>query len=108
MQFRNILGPLLAVASLCAAPMPRLAKEGGVFQFMVDDRPFIVLGIQTNNSSGYPGELERTWPLAKRLHVNTIEIPIQWQTVEPVQGKFDFSVGSGGLRMRRCTSRRLG
>lgn len=86
----------LAVAGLCAAPMPRLAKENGAFQFMVDDRPFIVLGIQTNNSSGYPGELERTWPLAKRIHVNTIEIPIQWQAVEPVQGKFDFS-GVDGL-----------
>ncbi len=88
---------LCAVPSLVAAPMPRLARENnGSFQFMVDDRPFIILGIQTNNSSGYPGELERTWPLARRIGVNTVEIPIQWQAVEPVEGQFDFS-GVDGL-----------
>lgn len=87
---------VLAVTALSAAPMPRLAKENGTFRLLVDDRPFIVLGIQTTNSNGYPGELERTWPLAKRMHVNTIEIPIQWQAVEPVQGRLDFS-GVDGL-----------
>ena len=54
---------LLAAAAVNAASMPRLAKENGSFQFLVDDRPFLVLGIQTMNSSGYPGELQRTWPL---------------------------------------------
>ena len=73
----------LTLAALSAAPMPRLAKENGAFQFLVDDRPFIILGIQTSNSNGFPGELERTWPLAQRIHVNTVEIPIQWQVVEP-------------------------
>ena len=95
MQF----GLLMAMAALAlpafAESMPRLVKQAGGFEFQVNDRPFIVLGIQTANSSGYPGELERTWPLAKRLHVNTIEIPIQWQTVEPAQGKFDFAVVDG-------------
>lgn len=96
MKLKYVSVPALAVATLCAAPMPRLARENGAFQFLVDDRPYIVLGIQTGNSSGYPGELERTWALAKRIHVNTIEIPIQWQAVEPSQGKFDFS-GVNGL-----------
>lgn len=98
---------LLFAAAVCAAPMPRLAKENGAFQFLVDDRPFLVLGIQTNNSSGYPGELERTWPLAKRIHVNTVEIPIQWQTVEPAQGKFDFSVVDGLVEGARKNDLRL-
>lgn len=97
----------LAAATLAAAPMPRLAKENGSFQLLVDDRPFIVLGIQTNNSSGYPGELVRTWPLAKRIHVNTVEIPIQWQTVEPVEGKFDFSVVDGLVAGARSHDLRL-
>jgi hypothetical protein len=87
--------------------MPRLVKENGAFQLLVDDRPFIILGIQTHNSSGYPGELERTWPLAKRLNVNTIEIPIQWQTVEPVEGKFDFSVVDGLVSGARNANVRL-
>jgi hypothetical protein len=87
--------------------MPRLAKENGAFQFLVDDRPFLILGIQTGNSSGFPGELERTWPLARRIHANTVEIPIQWQTVEPVEGKFDFSAVDGLVEGARRNELRL-
>lgn len=86
---------LLAATAVVAAPMPRLVKDNGGFQFLVDDRPFLILGIQTYNSSGYPTELERTWPLAKALYANTVEIPIQWQTVEPVEGHFNFTVVDG-------------
>lgn len=75
--------------------MPRITKDSGAFQFLVDDRPFLILGIQISNSDGFPGELERTWPLAARIHVNTVEIPIQWQVVEPEEGRFDFSIVDG-------------
>ncbi len=99
---------LISASIVCAAPMPRLTKQpNGTFQFFVDDQPFIILGIQTHNSSGYPGELERTWPLAKRLNVNTIEIPIQWQTVEPAEGKFDFSAVDGLVEGARRNNLRL-
>jgi hypothetical protein len=107
MQCRLLLAVLALALPVCAESMPRLVKDGGGFQFQVNDRPFTVLGIQTANSSGYPGELERTWPLAKRLHVNTIEIPIQWQTVEPAQGKFDFSVVDGLVAGARKNDLRL-
>ena len=95
MRVTPVASVLLAATVLAAAPMPRLVKDRGGFQFLVDDRPFLILGIQTYNSSGYPAELERTWPLAKALHANTVEIPIQWQTVEPVEGHFDFTVVDG-------------
>jgi hypothetical protein len=98
---------LFAAAALSAAPMPRLVKENNSFQFLVDDRPFLVLGIQTLNSSGNPGQLERTWPLATRLHVNTVEVPIQWQTLEPEPGKFDFSAVDGLVAGARSHNLRL-
>jgi len=107
MKLKQLSILLLAVAVLGAAPMPRLAKENGGFQFLVDGRPFIVLGIQTFNSSGYPGELERTWPLAKRINVNTVEIPIQWQAVEPSQGNFDFACVDGLVAGARNNNLRL-
>lgn len=98
---------LLAAATTAAAPMPRLSKEKNGFQFLVDDKPFLILGIQTGNSSGYPGELERTWPLLKRLHVNTVEIPIQWQAVEPAEGRFDFQIVDGLVAGARKAGVRL-
>jgi hypothetical protein len=98
---------LLATAALSAAPMPRLVKDNGAFQFLVDDRPFLILGIQTGNSSGYPAELERTWPLARRIHANTVQIPIQWQAVEPVEGSFDFTIVDGLVTGARANDLRL-
>jgi hypothetical protein len=95
MTLKQLLLFLSLAVSLSAAPMPRLVKEANGFQFLVDDKPFLILGIQTSNSDGFPGELERTWPLAQRMHVNTIEIPIQWQVVEPAEGRFDFSIVDG-------------
>lgn len=86
----------MALASIShAAQMPQLVQKDGRYQFLVDGKPFLVLGIQTRNSSGFPGELERTWPLAKQLSVNTVAIPVQWQAVEPVQGNFDFTLVDG-------------
>lgn len=126
MRVNAIAALLLAATSLAAASMPRLVKDNGGFQFLVDDHPYLILGIQTGNSSGYPGELERTWPLARRIHVNTVQVPIQWQTVEPEEGRFDFTVvdglvdrasanglrrfwpGSAASRTGQCTSLRPG
>jgi len=107
MRVNPMAALLLAATALAAAPMPRLVKDNGGYQFLVDDRPYLILGIQTGNSSGYPGELERTWPLARRIHVNTVQIPIQWQTVEPVEGRFDFTVVDGLVAGARANGLRL-
>ncbi|WP_321471795.1 DUF5597 domain-containing protein [uncultured Paludibaculum sp.] len=107
MTIHAMAAMVLAAATLTAAPMPRLVKEKGGFQFLVDDRPFLILGVQTGNSSGYPGELEKTWPLAKKIHVNTVEVPIQWQAVEPVEGKFDFTLVDGIVTGARKNGLRL-
>ncbi len=107
MRLNPVAALLLAATALAAAPMPRLVKGDGGFQFLVDDRPFLILGIQTGNSSGFPAELERTWPLAKRIHVNTVQIPIQWQTVEPEEGRFDFAGVDGLVAGARANGLRL-
>ena len=107
MRLHSVAALLLASTVVAAAPMPRLVKDASGFEFLVDDHPFLILGIQTGNSSGYPGELERTWPLAKRIHVNTVEIPIQWQVVEPQEGRFDFTIVDGLVAGARQSGLRL-
>jgi beta-galactosidase GanA len=59
---------------------------------MVDGQPYLMLGVQTNNSSAWPDYLNKVWPAAETLHANTVEIPIYWEQLETTQGKFDFSV----------------
>jgi beta-galactosidase GanA len=59
---------------------------------MVDGAPYLMLGVQVNNSSAWPGTLPEVWPAVDRLHANTVETPVYWEQLEPAQGKFDFSV----------------
>ncbi len=59
---------------------------------MVDGAPYLMLGVQVNNSSAWPATLPEVWPAVDRLHANTVEMPVYWEQLEPTQGKFDFSV----------------
>ena len=88
-----LMGALAAVmpTTLCAAELPHLAHSGGRHALLVDGEPFLMLGAQTNNSSNYPAELPKVWPVIRALHANTLEIPVAWEQVEPQEGRFDFS-----------------
>jgi len=83
-----VFGQVLAEA---AQPLPKLVERDGRFALLVDDAPFLILGAQTNNSSNYPAMLPKVWPVAEKLHANTLVIPIAWEQVEPQEGLFDFS-----------------
>src|SRR5947209_3672552 len=73
-------------------PMPVLKQEQGRATLMVDGQPFFVLGAQVDNSSGWPERLNAVWPAAERLKLNTLEVPVYWEQMEPAKGTFDFSV----------------
>ena len=87
--------PLLLLASttlLSASELPRVEKTStGSYRMMVDGHPYLILGAQTRNSSGWPDQLEKAWPLYKQLHANTAEIPVYWEVIEPQPGHFDFT-----------------
>jgi beta-galactosidase GanA len=74
-----------------AVPMPEVVTRDGRHALLVDGAPFLVLGAQANNSSNYPEALASVWPAVARLGANTLAMPVGWEQVEPVEGKFDFS-----------------
>jgi hypothetical protein len=75
-----------------ATPIPTIIQKDGRYALMVDGEPYLVLGVQANNSSAWPAYLDKVWPAAETLHANTVELPIYWEQLEATQGKFDFSV----------------
>jgi len=79
-------------AATASRPVPSIVERDGRFALMVDGQPYLMLGVQTNNSSAWPDYLNKVWPAAETLHANTVEIPIYWEQLETTQGKFDFSV----------------
>ena len=86
---------LIVLSSLslyaCAQDIPHLEKKDGRFALIVGGEPFLMLGAQINNSSSWPSEMPKVWPALEDMHVNTVEAPVYWETMEPQQGKFDFS-----------------
>ncbi len=92
--FRSLL---IGVFTFClatstfSAEMPNLIKQDGRFAFLVDGKPFLILGAQINNSSAWPASLPEVWPAVEAMHANTVEAPVYWEQMEPQPGKFDFT-----------------
>ncbi|HEV2133560.1 MAG TPA: DUF5597 domain-containing protein [Terracidiphilus sp.] len=74
-----------------AADPPHLVQKDGRYALMVDGRPYLILGGQIHNSSGWPAELPEVWDSMAALHANTVEAPVYWEVLEPQEGHFDFA-----------------
>lgn len=87
--------------------VPRIVTKAGRHALLVDGRPFLMLGAQVNNSSNYAAALPKVWPVLDRIHANTIEIPVAWQQIEPVEGQFDFRFVQTLLDQARAHDKRV-
>ncbi len=94
--------PLSSSPTAVTRSMPHLEKRGSATQLMVDGKPFLVLGGELHNSSSSSVEyMKSVWPRLVAMHLNTVLLPIAWETIEPEEGKFDFRCVDGLLEAAR-------
>jgi beta-galactosidase GanA len=97
----TIFGLLLAAPAL--AETPHLEKRGEATQLVVDGRPFLILGGELGNSNASSREWMRDkWPKLQAMHLNTVLAPVEWDLIEPQEGRFDFSSLDGLIEDARA------
>lgn len=112
----GVLTLLLSIVSAIATgqtrsantSLPHLEKRGSATQLIVDGKPFLILGGELHNSSSSSLEyMKSVWPQLKANHLNTVLLPVAWETIEPQEGKFDFTTVDGLLRGARENNLKL-
>ena len=102
-----LIAGCIAPARTFAQEMPKLVEVHGRATLMVDGAPYFLLGAQVDNSSGWPDRLKAVWPAAEALRLNTLEVPVYWEQMEPTRGTFDFTVVDAILQQARTHNTRL-
>src|SRR5262249_29873875 len=88
--------------------LPHLEKRGDATQLIIDGKPFLVLGGELHNSSSSSIEyMKPVWPRLAAMHLNTVLLPVAWETIEPEEGKFDFRCVDGLLEGARANNLKL-
>jgi len=105
-RFAGLSLVLATAASIALAegkPIPQIVKQGAKYSFLVDGKPFLMLGGQVDNFSSWlpgpsyhnvepiPDEIAKVLPGFKSYSANTIEFPVHWGYIEPKEGEFDFA-----------------
>jgi hypothetical protein len=103
-----LAGPILGQTGDSHADLPHLEKRGSATQLIVDSKPFLVLGGELHNSSSSNIEyMKPVWPRLAAMHLNTVLLPVAWETIEPEEGKFDFKCVDGLLQGARENTLKL-
>jgi beta-galactosidase GanA len=102
---------VLAILPFCvqnALSQPVLRKQGTATQLIVDGRPFLILGGELHNStSSSLTYMEPVWQRMVELNVNTVLAGLNWELIEPEEGRFDFTLVDGLIEGARRNNLRL-
>lgn len=89
--------------------IPYIETHASGKTLMVDGAPYRIYGGEIHNSSSSSLTYMDTavWPAVRGMHLNTLVVPVFWETVEPEQGVFDFTLLDGLLAQARREQVRL-
>jgi hypothetical protein len=81
-----------------AQPIPHLERRGAATQLIVDGKPYLALAGETANTASSSLEyMEPVWPRLVRMNLNTVLVAVAWDWIEPMEGRYDFTLVDGLL-----------
>lgn len=74
--------------------MAEIRNDNGISTLYVDGQPFQAFAGEVHNSAAYdPERMEiEIWEKMEQSNLNTLIAPVYWETLEPEEGKFDFTL----------------
>lgn len=77
--------------------IPEIRRVQGIPTMYVDDEPFLALAGEVHNSAAYSLESMETqvWAKIEGMHLNTLIVPLYWETIEPEKGCYRFTLIDG-------------
>ena len=83
--------------------IPEIRNDKGIPTLYVKGEPFFALSGEIHNSSASSLEYmeEHVWKQIEGMHLNALIVPLYWETIEPEEGKFDFTLPDGLIAQAR-------
>lgn len=74
--------------------MAEIRNDNGISTLYVDGQPFQAFAGEVHNSAAYdPERMEiEIWEKMEQSNLNTLIVPVYWETLESEEGKFDFTL----------------
>lgn len=89
--------------------IPRIQNDNGIPTLYVHDKPFFARSGEIHNSSSSNLDYmeEHVWPALRELNMNSVIVPLYWETMEPQEGIFDFTLLDGLIGQAREEQKHL-
>ena len=99
---RLILAMLCCLAAISMQAQVKLVDDGRSHHLEVLGRPFQLLGGELSNSAATScADIDVVMPRMAALGLNTVLVPVYWELLEPVEGRFDFTLVDHTLQRAR-------
>lgn len=108
---RQLATAMLAItvaATAATAEPPALVRHGTAMQLHVQGKPMLLIAGELGNSSASsPTYMAPHWARLKAMHLNTVLAPVQWDMIEPVEGRYDWRSVDAAIAAARANGLRL-
>lgn len=89
--------------------IPEIRIDRDIPTLYVDGKPFQAFAGEVHNSAAYDSEKmeKEIWQKMDQNHLNTLIVPVYWETLEPEEGRYDFALADALLEQAARYEKKL-